>query len=198
MNKSIKNYFLSLTTICVNKMRIVSGKYRHRLIDYPKDPSITRPTKDRIREALFSALGDINGMIALDLYAGSGALGLEALSRGIDYCYFVDNFKEAISVIKKNIESLKIESRQYCLLNLDDEKAINHIDKKINLVFLDPPYKEGKYEEIISLLKGKVLDDKYVIVCESDHELDFDANNYSLIKKYKYNEIYITILWRYI
>ena len=177
-------------------MRIVSGKYRHRLIDYPKNPSITRPTKDRIREALFSALGDINGMIALDLYAGSGALGLEALSRGIDYCYFVDNSKEAISVIKKNIESLKIESRQYCLLNLDDGKAINHIDKKINLVFLDPPYKEGKYEEIISLLKEKVLDDKYVIVCESDHELDFGANNYSLIKKYKYNEIYITILWR--
>ena len=63
-------------------------------------------------------------------------------------------------------------------------------------MFLDPPYKQGNYQEIISLLEDKVLGKNHVIVCESDHELSFDANNYSLIKKYKYNEIYITILWR--
>ena len=177
-------------------MRIVSGKYRHRLIDYPKDNSITRPTKDRIREAIFSVLGDISKTIALDLYAGSGSLGLEAISRGSSFCYFVDNSKEAIGVIKKNIDSLKIDSKEYKVIKSKDIDAINLIDKKVNLVFLDPPYKEGNYQEIISLLEYKVLDENYIIVCESDHELSFDANNYSLIKKYKYNEIYITILWR--
>lgn len=177
-------------------MRIVSGKYRHRLIEYPEDPSITRPTKDRIREAFFSALGNNDGKVCLDLYAGSGALGLEALSRGASYCYFVDISKKAIDVIKKNIDSLKIDKNEYKLMNVKDIDAINLIDKKVNLVLLDPPYKEGKYEEIISLLEEKCLDEKYIIVCESDHELDFDANKYSLIKKYKYNEIYITIMWR--
>ena len=63
-------------------MRIVAGKYRHRNIIYPNDASHTRPTKDRVREAIFSAIGDINGFRTLDLYAGSGAMGIEALSRG--------------------------------------------------------------------------------------------------------------------
>jgi len=177
-------------------MRIVAGKYRHRLIEYPDDANVTRPTKDRIREAFFSALNNIEGMTALDLYAGSGALGLEAISRGASFCYFVDISKRAIDVIKKNIDSLKIDKNEYKVINAKDVDAIKLIDKKVNLVFLDPPYKEGKYHEIISLLEEKILDEKYIIVCESDHELDFDANNYSLIKKYKYNEIYVTILWR--
>ena len=71
-------------------MRIVGGKYRHRLISFPDDANQTRPTKDRVREAIFSALGDISHARVLDLYAGSGAMGLEALSRGASHITFVD------------------------------------------------------------------------------------------------------------
>ena len=83
-------------------MRIVGGKYRHRLINYPNDMEHTRPTKDRVREAIFSALGDISGARTLDLYAGSGAMGLEALSRGASHITFVDISPLAIKdVLKK-------------------------------------------------------------------------------------------------
>ena len=81
-------------------MRIVGGKYRHRLIVFPDDMEHTRPTKDRIREAIFSAVNNINDYNALDLYAGSGAMGLEALSRGAKFCAFVDVSNLAIKVIK--------------------------------------------------------------------------------------------------
>ena len=89
-------------------MRIVGGKYRHRLIIYPDDMEHTRPTKDRIREAIFSALGDITNSNALDLYAGSGAMGLEALSRGASKCAFVDVSPIAIKTITGNLDNLKI------------------------------------------------------------------------------------------
>ena len=90
-------------------MRIVGGKYRHRLIEYPNDASHIRPTKDRIREAIFNALGDISGLTVLDLYAGSGAMGIEALSRGAEKCYFVDKNYIAINTIKNNLSSLLIK-----------------------------------------------------------------------------------------
>ena len=94
-------------------MRIVGGKYRHRLISFPDDMAHTRPTKDRIREAVFSALGDINGYRVLDLYAGSGAMGIEALSRGAKHATFVDVSALAIKTIKDNITSLKIDPSEY-------------------------------------------------------------------------------------
>ena len=87
-------------------MRIVGGKYRHRLISFPDDMAHTRPTKDRIREAVFSALGDISGYRVLDLYAGSGAMGIEAISRGAKHCYFVDKNNIAINCVKENLNSL--------------------------------------------------------------------------------------------
>ena len=97
-------------------MRIVGGKYRHRQIIYPNDMEHTRPTKDRIREAIFSAIGDIDGFDALDLYAGSGAMGLEALSRGAKKCAFVDVSSVAIKTIKDNISNLKINNEEYLLI----------------------------------------------------------------------------------
>ena len=90
-------------------IRIVSGKYRHLILKQPNVTS-TRPTMDKVREALMSSLGFfIQNRTVLDLFAGSGALGLEALSRGAKKCVFVDNNFEAIKTIKENIRSLKIE-----------------------------------------------------------------------------------------
>lgn len=176
-------------------MRIVGGKYRHRLISWPDDQVNTRPTKDRVREAVFSALGDINGATVLDLYAGSGAMGIEALSRNAGFCYFVDIAPIALKTIKANINSLSIPQDEYMIISRKDVDAINYIDRKVDLLILDPPYKQGKYNEIIDACK-KILSDKHVIVCEADHQLTFNESEYSKIKEYKYGEILVTILWK--
>lgn len=176
-------------------MRIVGGKYRHRLISWPDDQTNTRPTKDRVREAVFSALGNISGTTVVDLYAGSGAMGLEALSREAGFCYFVDIAPIALKIIKANINSLSIPQEQYMVIARKDVDAINYIDKKVDLLILDPPYKQGKYNEIIDACKN-ILSDKHVIVCESDHILTFNENDYSKIKEYKYGDTLVTILWK--
>ena len=136
-------------------MRIVGGKYRHRLISFPDDAEHTRPTKDRVREAIFSALGDINGYRVLDLYAGSGAMGLEALSRGAGHATFVDISALAIKSIKENVTSLKIPENEYEIIRNKDVLAIESFKQKelqFDLVILDPPYEEGKYEDIVNQL----------------------------------------------
>ena len=111
-------------------MRIVGGKYRHRLIVYPDDATHTRPTKDRVREAIFSAIGDISNYNVLDLYAGSGALGIEALSRGASHCVFVDSSLIAIKTIKENVSSLKIPENEYEIIKNRDLVAIDSFKEK--------------------------------------------------------------------
>ena len=133
-------------------MRVIAGKYRHRLLTWPDDAKHIRPTKDRIREAVFGALGNIEGKLCLDLYSGSGAMGIEALSRGASKSVFVDNNQVAIKTTKDNIKSLGIPSFEAEVLALDDISAIDYLEKnkyKFDLVILDPPYKEGKYSDII-------------------------------------------------
>ena len=179
-------------------MRIVAGKYRHRLIDYPDDAQHIRPTKDRIREAIFNALGNIDGLKVLDLYAGSGAMGIEALSRNAKKVTFVDINKISIDTINKNLQSLDVLKSNFSVLFLDDLTALTNFkirNEKFNLIFLDPPYKDGKYNLIISLLKEGILDDKYIIVTESNYPLEIDSSIYNKKKDYKYGEIYVSIMW---
>ena len=90
-------------------MRIVAGKYRHRLIDYPENNPDIRPTKDMVREGVFSALGDISSFKVLDLFAGSGQIALEAVSRGASFAYLCDNNKECIKIIKENFEKAHLQ-----------------------------------------------------------------------------------------
>lgn len=176
-------------------MRIVGGKYRHRIIAWPDDQTNTRPTKDRVREAVFSALGDISGFVVLDLYSGSGAMGLEALSRDANYCYFVDIAQIALKTIRNNLSTLSVPSENYCVIPRKDIDAIKSIDKKIDLLILDPPYKQGKYNEIIDECSD-ILSENCVIVCESDKKLSFNEVDYKKIKEYKYGETIVTILWK--
>lgn len=181
-------------------MRIVGGKYRHRLINWPGDMEITRPTKDRIREAIFSALSFIDGYKSLDLYAGSGAMGIESLSRGCSYCAFVDTSNLAIKTIQSNLKSLEVPINEYELFLTTDVNALSKFKEKdchFDLVFLDPPYKQGRYNEIIdTLINEKIINEKGIIVCEADHTLSFEDGSFTKIKEYKYGPIYVYILWR--
>lgn len=178
-------------------MRIVAGKYRHRLISYPENNPGIRPTKDRIREAIFSALGNIEGKVCCDLYAGSGAMGLEALSRGANKIYFNDISKEALKVTKDNLVSLNVSNDEYCLSHSDDYSFLTNLKRTMDIYFIDPPYKKGEYEKIISfILDNSLINDFGIIVVESNTSFNVDESLFSKIKQYSYGEIKVTILWR--
>jgi aspartate aminotransferase len=126
-------------------MRIVSGIYRGRRLAAPRGEK-TRPTSDRVREALFSILFDVTGLSVLDLYAGTGALGIEALSRGASNAVFVESGREAMQAIEKNFASLSIERTHAVLLPLKVERAIEKLKKeqrRFDLIFADPPYADA-------------------------------------------------------
>ena len=179
-------------------MRIVSGKYRHRLISYPENNPNIRPTKDMVREGVFSALGDINGSKVLDLFAGSGAMGIEALSRGAELCYFVDKSDIALKVVKNNLLSLNINNAR--VLGKDYEDALSYFaDRKevFDIIVLDPPYASGYYNNALKTIFDKgLLSDKGVIVVESEGNVSYDDFAFMKSKRYHYGKTYVDILRR--
>ena len=181
-------------------MRIVGGKYRHRNIIYPDDVAHTRPTKDRVREAIFSAVGDISNARVLDLYAGSGAMGIEALSRGASHCTFVDISPIAIKVIKENITNLKIADNEYEIIKNKDVSALDFLKQKgvqFDLIILDPPYEEGQYEVIIDKMHNDgLISNNAVIVMEANRPIKLENIDYQKNKEYHYGEIMVFIYWR--
>lgn len=183
-------------------MRIVAGKYRRRLLLWPSDEKNIRPTKDRIREAIFSSLGDISGLKVLDLYAGSGAMGIEALSRGAIHSTFVDCNQIAIDTVKKNIASLGITQDQAKVLPLEDKSSLSLFikdDEVFDLIFLDPPYHFDNYYQLTSfILDNKLLSKNGIIVIESQSNLTFDSTIWNKTRHYKYGDINVDIIWRQI
>ena len=181
-------------------MRIVGGKYRHRNIIYPDDASHTRPTKDRVREAIFSALGDISNARVLDLYAGSGAMGIEALSRGASRCTFVDISPIAIKTVKANLTNLKVDEKEYEIIKNKDVNALEFLKQKGNqfdLIILDPPYDEGQYEAIVDKMNTDgLLSEHAVIVMEANRLIKLENIDYQKNKEYHYGEIMVFIYWR--
>jgi 16S rRNA (guanine966-N2)-methyltransferase len=124
----------------VPPVRIIAGKFRGRKLTCPK--LVTRPTLDRVREALFSILGDVSDANVVDFYAGSGALGLEALSRGASYVTLVEADRQAAQVIRKNVESWGIEDA-YRVVECAVERSRGSLERRvpIDLVLGDPPWK---------------------------------------------------------
>jgi 16S rRNA (guanine966-N2)-methyltransferase len=117
-------------------VRVVAGDFRGRRLAAPRGVR-TRPTADRVREALFSMLGDVSGARVLDLYAGSGALGIEALSRGAHSAVFVERDPRAVAVIERNLASLGLEQR---VVRQDAVRFLRSAEGMFDLVFCDPPY----------------------------------------------------------
>ncbi len=164
-------------------MRIVAGKWGSRKIE-TLSGSLTRPTLDKVREAVFSTLGGFfSGGVMLDLYAGSGAVGLEALSRGMEHAYFADRNPAACRIIRNNIASLEAEESA-SVWNVSARKAIELLAEKeikADVVYLDPPYAEQENEAILSLLSEKhLLNPGAVIAVESLKEESFPASIGSL------------------
>ena len=117
-------------------MRVVAGEFKGRRLFAPRGAR-TRPTADRVREALFSMLGDVSGARVLDLYAGSGALGIEALSRGADSAVFVERDQQALAALRRNLEAVGARSE---VRRQDVLRFLARPEGKFDLVFCDPPY----------------------------------------------------------
>ena len=119
-------------------MRIISGKYKGRSISIIKG---IRPTQDKVRKALFDILGDIEGLSFLELFAGSGAVGLEAISRGVQELTLVEPNRQCVFAINRNIENLKLESCSLYPIEAEAGiKALYRDKRKFDIIFLDPPY----------------------------------------------------------
>lgn len=177
-------------------MRIVAGSRRGHRIAAPKG-SATRPTSDRVREALFSIVGPVEGAAALDLFAGSGALGLEALSRGAASCVFVERDREAVRVIQANLEKLRLTGATVVARDvapaLRDDRARG---RRYDLVLADPPYEdwETHAKTLIELLPAVLADDALVVVETADRvepELPLD-----LVTTRRYGSARVTVFSR--
>ena len=174
-------------------IRITGGEYRSRLLETP-NTGLTKPTMDKVRAAVFSALGDlVNGASVLDLFAGSGSYGFEALSRGANEATFVDSSLEAIKVIKKNAENLK--AQEVNIVNSDVLRFLEQNSQDFSIIFVDPPYKLQVYEDIVNIVISKeILKANGALVLESEKELNIDESLFKSVRFYKYGLAKIYIL----
>lgn len=178
-------------------MRVISGFLRSRVIK-GYDIKGTRPTMDKVKESIFAMIqNEVNNSTCLDLFAGSGSLGIEAISNGALKTYFVDNNYIAIKTIKENINNLKI-CNYSVILNKDYKDSLVYFKNnniKFNIIFLDPPYKELIIENILKLINElNILEDNGIVICE--YEKDSLQDNYGslyLIKTKNYGDKNVNI-----
>ena len=177
-------------------MRIIAGKYRSRILKTLKSDQ-TRPTLDKVKEAVFSKLGSyFDGGTCLDLFSGSGAIGLECISRGMDEAYMIDNNYEAVNIIKENVNALQASN---CIVwRMNYMQALKKLkDKSFDLIYLDPPYRLSIYNEVIAYIyDNNLLDKKHgYIVCESlKEEVIEDYHELKVEKSVDYGIMKITYL----
>lgn len=176
-------------------MRVITGTARGRSLDTLKGEDIVRPTSQKIKESMFSAIQFIvAGAKVLDLFAGSGQLGIEALSRGADICVFVDNNREAIEIIKSNLKKTNLFQKAKVLTG-DAGKYLAYSKDTFDIVFLDPPYGCGTVEAMLTLLEPCVAP-RGQVVCETESGLAMPetAGVLKLKKNYRHGS---TTVWLY-
>lgn len=151
-------------------MRIISGQARGTIL-YTLEGDSTRPTLDRVKESLFNIIqSKIKESIVLDLFAGSGALGIETLSRGAKKLVLCDKSKQAINIIKKNLEKTRL-SKNAIIINDDYKNAIKKMEDKFDIIFIDPPYMEDiTVKSVKDIIENNLLNEEGLIILETDDE----------------------------
>ena len=176
-------------------MRVITGKARGVALKTP-DGMLTRPTSDRVKEALFSIIQfDIPGAKVLDLFGGTGQLGIEALSRDASSAVFVDEREDACKLIKENLKRTKLEQNTR-VVRSDYMAFLNSCREKFDIIFLDPPYAEVFLENSLKrITEIDILQSGGIIVCERPlgKELFCDLPGYSRSKDYKYGKTLLTL-----
>ncbi|MDE7454702.1 MAG: 16S rRNA (guanine(966)-N(2))-methyltransferase RsmD [Clostridia bacterium] len=150
-------------------MRVIAGKYKGRSLVAPKQD--TRPTLDRMKETLFNILNfKLQNATVLDMFAGSGQLAIESLSRGANRVVLCDNSREAVVAIKENYEKIELKPELYCC---DYMQCLLQLNCQFDIVFVDPPYKSGLYQNVLcKLCELNLLADAGIVVCEHLAETD--------------------------
>lgn len=176
-------------------MKIISGEFKGRTIK-GFDIDGTRPTMDRVKESLFGTIQNyVPNSICLDLFAGTGNLGFEALSNRAEFCYFNDVNIKCIKYINSVIKELNLDNKTK-VLNMNYKKALNYFKDnniKFDLIFLDPPYKMDILNEVVSFIKeNNLINNNGLIICEVDN-LYLNIDYYDKIKEKKYGSKYIVI-----
>lgn len=174
-------------------MRVISGSARGRRLT-PLEGDDVRPTTDRVKEAVFSIIQfHIEGRSFLDLFAGSGQMGIEALSRGAAKAVFVDQSRRSVSIVKKNLSAVGFESRAQ-LVNSDSLSYLKICREQFDLAFLDPPYSAGLLQQALPLT-AKIMKKTGFIICESpiNEELPEKIDEFTLDRNYRYGKIKVSI-----
>ena len=184
-------------------MRIISGKFRGLKLHPPVDLSI-RPTSDRLKESLFSIIESnkynikIKNSKVIDICSGTGALGIEALSRGAKSIYFIDKDPKAINVLQKNISKLKIDNKDKTYIKIikeDAHKALQDIKIVFDVVLIDPPYNSKIIEECLVILKeNNLIDLNSYIFAESGKNENINFYDFDLLDTKIYGKSKLTIL----
>jgi 16S rRNA (guanine966-N2)-methyltransferase len=169
-------------------MRVIAGKYKSRRLNAPPGMH-TRPTSDRLRETLFNVVApSIEGSVWLDLFAGTGAIGIEALSRGARSVYFVEAAGLAAKTIRKNLQTLEI-AEGVEVIEREVSNALRMLDSQAvacDFVFLDPPYRKmGEYEQVMGFLsQSQLLSPQSVVIAEHDKRFD-PGNEFGALRRYR-------------
>lgn len=178
-------------------MRVIAGKARHLPLKTIEGDE-TRPTTDRIKETLFNMINnDLYDAEFLDLFAGSGGIGIEALSRGAAGCVFVEKAKKTCECIRGNLKFTKLDGPQVQVMECDYQNALGRLEiagRHFDIVFMDPPYNHGFEEQVLQIMKDQsIIDENTMIIIEADLNTKFDYLDdlgYDLIKvkEYKTNK----------
>ena len=182
-------------------MRIISGIFKGKKILEPKDIK-TRPLKDLTKESIFNILKHSNkfdikleNSNILDLFSGVGSFGIECLSRGTESVVFIENYQNVLSILKKNLQNLKLFEK-YKILEKDiyNFKTLSELNKKFEIIFLDPPYKDNKIKKLlINFKEAKVLHDNGIIILHRNKKDNLEFPEWVNIleeKKYGISKIF--------
>jgi 16S rRNA (guanine(966)-N(2))-methyltransferase RsmD len=176
-------------------LRIIAGSLKGRRLNTPRDNKI-RPTTDKVKEAIFSTIMPYTEeAVVVDLFAGTGNLGLEALSRGARHCYFCDNARESLQLIKENIKYCQVEN-QSTIISGDFNRNLERIKEKADIFLLDPPYKEGLILKCLEKIHElDLLNEDGVIVIERGFRevLPDDFLSFHKIKEKRYGTILVSL-----
>lgn len=172
-------------------MRVITGSARGRKLREPAGTE-TRPTTDRVKEGIFSSIQfEIEGRKILDLFGGTGQMGVEALSRGAAHCTFVDLRKEAVSVIRENVALTGFDG-QARIIQGDALSFLSRCREKFDVIFLDPPYGSGLLEKTMELVTTiDIVSENGIIVCENGSGTGWPVVSppYRMQKEYRYGKI---------
>ena len=179
-------------------MRVIAGEYKGRKLISPKGTE-ARPTADRVKEAIFSMIQEeLPDAVCIDLFAGTGALGIEALSRGAKCVYFCDKETDSIEIVIQNLDSCRVDGGRAVIVKADWQNACKNIKEKCNLVFIDAPYDMCVYYSQIleTLCKHGVLSESAYVVIERDsraggYEL---PAGYSRLREKRYGSVGVDLL----